>query len=48
MSSGVAFPLNIMFSPVAYFNDAQVDAVIRSVIANMRANESHTLKRSAW
>lgn len=36
--TGAADALNIIFSPVAYLNEAQVNAVIGEVIDNVRAN----------
>jgi hypothetical protein len=47
LSSGVALPLNIIFSPVAYFNDEQVCDEMNRVIANIYANEQflRTLER---
>jgi hypothetical protein len=38
LTSGVSAPLNILLSPVAYFNDGQLSAEMNEVIANIRGN----------
>jgi hypothetical protein len=47
-SGGVASPLNILFSPVAYFSDARLDTEMKKVIGNIRSNQPFlkTLDRS--
>jgi hypothetical protein len=48
LDSGVAAPLNILFSPVAYFDDARLNAEMYRVIAQIRGNREflRTLERS--
>lgn len=47
LNSGAAIPLNLVFSPVAYFSDERLRREIQMVVENIRANQGflQTLER---